>query len=479
MDMNAFFVFMLATVAIMIIGSFGASFIYYITIHRNGTIQYILKIFVIGLMTIPIAILLILSTCYYFFWINGIYKILRYFKLSKSQENNTDDSMEDADIIVHLVHGTFETNASWTLPGSKIREEIKNIGKEIGRNIGISRFCWDGKNTVASRTLAAENLNKHIAQFPQKNQYIIAHSHGGAIVREMSHLQSNDDIAGKIRGVCLLSPPFIFQHEVIRTSGNLGYIFRCSGTLAIQVLLAVFLLPFDLYSYSISGLIFFITLSFEWVLSQKYSNEISEELKKNKDCNSIDFNNIQIFHAIGDEADSALRFISSLHEGCFALLSQLKEVNSKENKLLKCSAIFSSIGYILLAIIYYYDYMILSMAFIFSIILTIIFYLYNLRFKSSNDIPIVLAIAAMPVAIFSFYLSIAKALAYGDLRLIFCPQIFISSSETPIGEYEILKLYPETDSMLIHSTHSHPEAINNIVNWLYSSELERMPKSNL
>jgi hypothetical protein len=93
--------------------------------------------------------------------------------------------------------------------------------------------------------------------------------------------------------------------------------------------------------------------------------------------------------------------------------------------------------------------------------------------RPSRDIPHVLFIAAMPVAIFSFWLALAKGIAYGDLRLIFCPEVFIASSETPAGDHQVLKFAPQSDGVLMHSTHSNAEALQNVAQWLYCSEKER------
>ncbi|WP_222863420.1 hypothetical protein, partial [Enterobacter hormaechei] len=74
-------------------------------------------------------------------------------------------------------------------------------------------------NTQTSRKNAAQQLGNHIKNSPAKYNYIIAHSHGAAIVREMSYMFG--DVARKVEGVCLLSPPFIYRRKITRTSGAL------------------------------------------------------------------------------------------------------------------------------------------------------------------------------------------------------------------------------------------------------------------
>ncbi|MBS0897504.1 hypothetical protein [Pantoea dispersa] len=303
---------------------FISSVAYYFFTHNKGVLQYIIKTISIGLVTIPVAIILIVALVHYVVWQKGISTAWRFiFPSTKTTTLNDIANAESEDVIVHLVHGTFETNASWTQPESKMCKSINSRNP----NIGISRFKWDGKNSASSRKQAAYQLGMHIDNSPAKYNYIIAHSHGAAIVREMSYLRS--DIAKKIQGVCLLSPPFIFRRRIKRTSGTLINLIDISGTLAIQLLLAAFLVPLNLYNINYAAVIFFVSIFAEIILSKKYKKEFLQEVESGEHCEAVDFRNVEIYHAIGDEADSGLRFVSSLHEGCFAILSQLKKSSSK------------------------------------------------------------------------------------------------------------------------------------------------------
>ncbi|WP_368939118.1 hypothetical protein [Proteus mirabilis] len=463
--------FCLSGVMIATLVLFVSSIVYYFFTHNKGVLQYIIKTISIGLLTIPVAIILMFVLVYYVVWQKGILTIWRFiFPLTKGitvDESANAESSED--VIVHLVHGTFEPNASWTESESKMCKSIRSRNP----NVGISRFIWDGKNSELSRKQAADQLKVHIEKSPAKYNYIIAHSHGAAIVREMSYLR--DDIAKKIQGVCLLSPPFIFRRRVKRTSGTLNNLIDISGSLAVQLLLTVFLVPFDLYNINYAAAIFFVSLFVEMMISKKYKREFLQEVENSECREAIDFRNVEIYQAIGDEADSGLRFVSSLHEGCFAILSQLKKAQVSHKKLTHWSAILSYLFYIFMSMLIWFscpEEKLWIVVFLVSFLLTVISHIWQ-SLKPSKDIPHVLLIAAMPVAIFSFWLAVAKAIAYGDLRLIFCPEVFISSSETPAGNHKILKFAPQNDGMLIHSTHSHPEAIENISEWLFCLEYER------
>lgn len=450
---------------------FISSVAYYFFTHNKGVLQYIIKTISIGLVTIPVAIILIVALVHYVVWQKGISTAWRFiFPSTKTTTLNDIANAESEDVIVHLVHGTFETNASWTQPESKMCKSINSRNP----NIGISRFKWDGKNSASSRKQAAYQLGMHIDNSPAKYNYIIAHSHGAAIVREMSYLRS--DIAKKIQGVCLLSPPFIFRRRIKRTSGTLINLIDISGALAIQLLLAAFLVPLNLYNINYAAVIFFVSIFAEIILSKKYKKEFLQEVESGEHCEAVDFRNVEIYHAIGDEADSGLRFVSSLHEGCFAILSQLKKAQVSHKKLTHWSAVLSYLFYIFMSVLIWFFYpeeKSWIIVLLVSFVLTSISHIWQ-RLKPSKDVPHVLLIAAIPVAIFSFWLAVAKAIAYGDLRLIFCPEVFIASSETPAGDHKVIKFTPQSDGILIHSTHSHPEAIINVSEWLYCSENERV-----
>ncbi|EFQ2533111.1 hypothetical protein IS421_003435, partial [Salmonella enterica] len=214
----------------------------------------------------------------------------------------------------------------------------------------------------------------------------------------------------------------------------------------------------------------------EIIISKKYKKEFLQEVESGEHCEAVDFRNVEIYHAIGDEADSGLRFVSSLHEGCFAILSQLKKAQVSHKKLTHWSAVLSYLFYISMSVLIWFFYpeeKSWIIVLLVSFVLTSISHIWQ-RLKPSKDVPHVLLIAAIPVAIFSFWLAVAKAIAYGDLRLIFCPEVFIASSETPAGDHKVIKFAPQNDGILIHSTHSHPEAIINVSEWLYCSENKRV-----
>ena len=448
---------------------FVASFFYFVSMHRAGAVDYAVKTAAIGLMTVPVAILLSLASIIYgvAFAIRLVVQITgdvrRWIMGSKQIENPRGDEPADtAEVTVHLVHGTFGPQAQWTLPGSEMRSAIESIKHKVK----VARFSWSGRNSPAARSQAAEVLAKKLDKSPSSRHYIVAHSHGGNIVREMSHLYP--ETALKIRGVCLLSPPFIFRRKIARTAGNFIFLNGMGFILAVQIPIAALLMPFGLYWPYGAVVASAVALFAEVALSNRCRRSYASEL--NAEHELVDFRDVQIYHSIGDEADSGLRFVSSLHEACFGILSRLKAA-AKLAKGKPHGPYVASYIMFIVAIVYVTLAAAISKVWVaVSLIgLGVIFIAHLVQMvRRSTDAPQVLVAAALPVVTFSFWLAAAKAMAYGDWRLIFCPEIFVSSSETPAGDHQVLKFSPESDDIMVHSTHSHPEAVRNVACWLES-----------
>ena len=103
---------------------FGASIIYFISMHRAGTAGYAAKTVVIGLLTVPVAILLTLASASYVVTMAARKSLRvvgavsrRIFGFKPTEDTCDDDPADTAEVTVHLVHGTFERRAPWTLPG--------------------------------------------------------------------------------------------------------------------------------------------------------------------------------------------------------------------------------------------------------------------------------------------------------------------------------------------------------------------------
>jgi pimeloyl-ACP methyl ester carboxylesterase len=442
---------------------FCASFLYFVLRHHVGSLDYAVRTIAIGLLTAPVAALVtVFLIIFVVFWIaRGVQFAWRSnMKSQQADKSEGGGPGDNSEVTVHLVHGTFEPNAPWTLPGSSMRKAIE----EIGHKVKIARFSWSGANTSKARSKAARALAETLRASPTRMHYIVAHSHGGNIVREMSHLYP--DTALKIRGVCLLSPPFIYRRKIMRTAGSLILLNSIGFVFAVQIPVAAVLVPLGLYwPYGVFAAAI-PTLLVDLGLSAYCRRSYAKEMDSIHE--SVNFRDVQIYHAIGDEADSGLRFASFLHELCFGVLSQLKATAHAAKGKFHWPYVMSymffvcSLAYAIVAPAK--QWVAVDLVGLGSIALAHLLQ----TARPSNDEPMVLVAAAMPIATFSFWLAVAKAMAYGDWRLIFCPDIFVSSSETPEGDYSVLKFAPQSDGTMIHSTHSHPQAVLSVAQWLAS-----------
>ncbi|CPF80306.1 Alpha/beta hydrolase family [Burkholderia pseudomallei] len=442
---------------------FCASFLYFVGRHRVGSLDYAVKTVAIGLLTVPVAILITVSLIIYVLLrtARGVHSAWR--SIMNSQQVDELDGGEPADtseVTVHLVHGTFEPNAAWTLPGSNMRKAIEKIGHKVK----LARFSWSGANTPNARSEAARALAEKLRASPGRKHYIVAHSHGGNIVREMSHLYP--DTAHKVHGVCLLSPPFIYRRKITRTAGSLILLNRIGFVLAVQIPIGAVLMPLGLYwpygVFAAAILTFLVDLGLSAYCRRSNASEM------NPAHESVNFRDVQIYHAIGDEADSGLRFASFLHEVCFGVLSQLKATAHAAKGKFHWPYVMSYLFFIC-AMVYAFQgpagpWVAVDL---FGLVSIAAAHLVQTA-RPPNDEPMVLVAAAVPIAAFSFWLAVAKAMAYGDWRLVFCPDIFVSSSETPEGDHSMLKFAPQSDGTMVHSTHSHPKAVLNVAQWLAS-----------
>lgn len=443
---------------------FASSFVVVALRHPRGTLVYVAKVAALGLVIVPVAIVLTL-------WALGSISASAYVWVKTRLIGERDAPVPDAmtrpnddqpdEVIVHLVHGTFEQNAAWTLPGSPMREKISRANPEAK----FRRFLWSGLNTLAERRIAARELAGKIWESQSKRHFIVAHSHGGNIVREMSQIAPH--VAAKIEGVNLLSPPFIFRRKIQRTGGKFVLIHSMGAGLVAQIPVAAATLPFGLYGLPAGALTFLLVMLIENRLAKTYAAELAQELESADE--GIHFRNVEILHAIGDEADSVLRFVSFLHEACFGIFSQLQaakaSAESKPYGPYWLSLLALATGALWMAFQGDDDRWIWAAATALAFLMIVVAGLKQ-RCQPSRDEPAILVLAALPAAIFSFWLGAAKSLAYGDWRLLFAPNIFICSSETPAGDHAVLKYAPQADGALVHSTHSHPQAIADVAAWL-------------
>jgi Alpha/beta hydrolase family len=131
----------------------------------------------------------------------------------------TDKEDKAEKCIITLVHGTFARNAQWTLEGSAFS---KSITEFITAEVRFDRLVWSGRNSAEDRRAAGfdllDFLKRQRQEFPDYQQVVIAHSHGGALLSE-ALMYGDRDVAA-----VFLATPFIVARvrKDLSRNKNLG-----------------------------------------------------------------------------------------------------------------------------------------------------------------------------------------------------------------------------------------------------------------
>lgn len=121
--------------------------------------------------------------------------------------------MKATRIRLHLVHGTWAkglhgTTRAWSEPGDSAYESLQT---KLPASSQLESFIWSGRNSMAARTKAAKDLQKHLRQslreHPKDCHIVMAHSHGGTVANQAV---SCSDLDGSIRGLICLASPFTY-----------------------------------------------------------------------------------------------------------------------------------------------------------------------------------------------------------------------------------------------------------------------------
>ncbi len=114
--------------------------------------------------------------------------------------------------VVILVHGTWAVDARWTRPGSKLRQALAGLSPEV--TVEVAK--WSGRNSPAARRAGGDVLRARLADLLERHDsadhYLIAHSHGGNVVRYALVGMSPED-KRRIRKVICLATPFVSCRE--------------------------------------------------------------------------------------------------------------------------------------------------------------------------------------------------------------------------------------------------------------------------
>jgi hypothetical protein len=159
------------------------------------------------------------------------------------------DAGVEPDTIVTLVHGTFAPKATWCRPNSPFRTALE---AEFGSD-STSVFEWSGSNSHSARLAAATRLQDHLrdslAQHPQANHFIVAHSHGGNV---SAYALRDEKLQKKIRGLVCIATPFIrcTDRDLNLVLGH-SYIFTLFPASVIAAIVLSPLLAFTYWALSV------------------------------------------------------------------------------------------------------------------------------------------------------------------------------------------------------------------------------------
>ena len=108
--------------------------------------------------------------------------------------------------VITLVHGTWARDAAWTKADSTLcRGLLRTVPPPT-----LRRFQWSGHNSHRARLRAARDLTgqlrETIAEFPDAEHHLIAHSHGGNVVL---YALRDPVLSDRIASVVTLATPFI------------------------------------------------------------------------------------------------------------------------------------------------------------------------------------------------------------------------------------------------------------------------------
>ena len=119
--------------------------------------------------------------------------------------------------VVILVHGTYQPDAPWTLPASRLSTALRGALASTA----IYRFRWDGRNSHQARLDAGAALGLALTDLVERPSgrpriHVVTHSHGGNVLMyalARSHPQVVDSV------VCLATPFLYVRGAGSRLSG--------------------------------------------------------------------------------------------------------------------------------------------------------------------------------------------------------------------------------------------------------------------
>lgn len=114
------------------------------------------------------------------------------------------------EIVVHLVHGTFDPRKlgepHWSDPDGMLANEIKaRLPEDLRGRVNFVPFDWSGKNSFEERKSATDALTAIINRPDDRLRFFVGHSHGGTVIADALVAAVNPNVAG----VMTLATPFV------------------------------------------------------------------------------------------------------------------------------------------------------------------------------------------------------------------------------------------------------------------------------
>jgi hypothetical protein len=123
-----------------------------------------------------------------------------------------------------LVHGTWGRGFNpdtvspaprWFEEGSSFRTELEQGLSDLGDRLSVDAFLWSGANSIVERAEAAQDLaqslDEAVAQMPDTDHILVAHSHGGNVA--LGAFTSMTQSLGRVQLVTLATPFLAIQRR--------------------------------------------------------------------------------------------------------------------------------------------------------------------------------------------------------------------------------------------------------------------------
>ncbi|CAG4992224.1 hypothetical protein DYBT9275_00918 [Dyadobacter sp. CECT 9275] len=175
------------------------------------------------------------------------------------------------------IHGTFDQNSKFIREPSDFCSHLKeNLGDAV-----ISPFDWSGKNSISDRYKSGIRLAEKIEElsnlYPDRKIILIAHSHGGNIIR---YALSDETLKDKIHKIVYLATPFIKIRK--RSTEDSKLILEVYELLIFTLILALLIASLFVNTPNSSSnlLLFFIVVIFSGALYIGYWGSFKEKISK-------------------------------------------------------------------------------------------------------------------------------------------------------------------------------------------------------